>query len=41
MGIQYTKAQLQELLRMAKQLGFQDDIDHWTAELKKLEGANA
>lgn len=32
-----TKAQIQELLRLAKLLGFQDDIDHWTSELKKLE----
>ena len=34
----YTKAQLKQLLSMATLLGFQDDIDHWTAELKKLEG---
>lgn len=33
----YTIAQVKQLLSMAKQLGFQDDIEHWTAELKKLE----
>lgn len=33
----YTKAELQQLLAGAKALGFQDDVDHWTAELKKLE----
>lgn len=33
----YTKAQVKKLLQLATQLGFQDDIDHWTAELKKLE----
>lgn len=33
----HTKAQIKELLRLATLLGFQDDIDHWTAELKKLE----
>lgn len=33
----YTKAQLLQLIAGAKALGFQDDVDHWTAELKKLE----
>lgn len=33
----YTKAQLKQLLAGAKALGFQDDVEHWTAELKKLE----
>lgn len=33
----YTKQQLKELIRLAKQLNYQDDVDHWEAELKKLE----
>lgn len=33
----YTKLQLKKFIALAKQLGFQDDVDHWTAELKKLE----
>ena len=34
----YTKAQLKELLALATMLGFEDDIQHWKSELKKLEG---
>lgn len=36
-----TKAQLEEALRLAKALGFQDDVEHWTKELKKLEERDA
>lgn len=33
----YSAAQLRELLRLARELGFQDDVAHWTSELNKLE----
>lgn len=33
MGISYSVNELQRLLAMAKQLGFQDDIDHWSGLL--------
>lgn len=32
-------AEIRRLLQLAEKLGFQDDIDHWKAELAKLEGA--
>jgi hypothetical protein len=32
-----SRASLNRLLEMATTLGFQDDIDHWTAEIKKLD----
>ena len=33
----YTKAQLQELIRLSTALGYWDDVRHWKAELAKLE----
>ena len=33
----YTKAQLEQLIAGAKALGFQDDVNHWTAKLKELD----
>lgn len=38
--IRYTLPELRRLLALAKQLGFQDDIDHWEDEIKKLEDAS-
>ncbi len=36
----YTIAQLDEMIRLARQLGFSDDVAHWEAEKAKLkEGA--
>lgn len=32
----YTVAQLDELIRLAKQLGFQDDVAHWEAEKRQI-----
>ena len=36
-----TEAEIRRLLKLAEKLGFQDDVDHWKAELAKLEPANA
>lgn len=33
----YAIAHAQLALSMAEKLGFQDDIEHWTKELKELE----
>ena len=33
----YTIAQLNELIRLAKKLGFGDDVAHWEAEKRRLE----
>lgn len=40
MSIRYTLPELRRLLALAKQLGFQDDVEHWQAEIKKLEEAS-
>jgi len=32
-----TRQQLREKIRLASILGFQDDVEYWKAELKKLE----
>lgn len=32
----YTEFELREMIKLAKALGFQDDVEHWTAELQKL-----
>ena len=32
----YTIAQLDELIRLAKQLGFWDDVVHWEAERRRI-----
>lgn len=32
-------AEIRRLLHLAERLGFQDDADHWKAELAKVEGA--
>lgn len=34
------KQRLQTLLTLATKLGFTDDVEHWSNELKKLEGEN-
>lgn len=39
--IVYTRYDLTRLLAMAKKLRIQDDIDHWTAELAKLDAEEA
>lgn len=31
------RAELLRLIEGAKALGFRDDVDHWTEELKELE----
>lgn len=37
----YSILQLQEMIRLAKQLGFWDDVEHWTKILKeKLSDKN-
>lgn len=37
-----TIPQLNELIRMAKQLGFWDDVRHWESEKRRiLEGSKA
>jgi hypothetical protein len=33
----YTLAQMRELLRIAKQLGFADEIEHWENEIARAE----
>lgn len=33
----YSRLQLKELIRLAKELGFFDDVKHWEAELAKLD----
>lgn len=33
----YTLVQMRELLRMAKQLGFADDVRHWESEIATFE----
>lgn len=33
-----TRKELEDLLSLAKQLGFADDIIHWRTELDKKEG---
>lgn len=35
---EYTKPWLLKAIEMATNLGFSDDVAHWNAELKKLEG---
>jgi len=32
----YSISQLRELLNMARQLGFQDDVEHWESELRNM-----
>lgn len=32
----YTIAQLNELIRLAKRLGFQDDVAYWEAEKRSI-----
>lgn len=39
--VQYTEAQLNVLISMAKQLQFQDDVDHWEQMLTKLQAQKA
>lgn len=34
-------AQLRELLSLARQLGFQDDVEHWEAEIAAAERAQS
>lgn len=36
-SIHYSASTLRELIKGAKVLGFQDDVEHFTAELAKLE----
>jgi hypothetical protein len=35
----YSFAQLDERIRLAKQLGFWDDVAHWEAEKRRITGA--
>ena len=34
-----TVAEIRRLLQLAETLGFQDDVEHWKAELEKVEAA--
>lgn len=40
MSVRYTLPELRRLLTLAERLGFQDDVEHWQAEIKKLEDAS-
>lgn len=33
-------AQMKEALRLARQLGFWDDVVHWETEIRKAEASN-
>jgi hypothetical protein len=37
----YTLPQLRKLLALAQELGFTDDVAHWTAEIRKAEAATS
>jgi hypothetical protein len=38
--VQRSIPELRRLLALAKQLGFQDDVEHWQAEIEKVERAS-